>query len=349
MTDRLVGLVGTFMAAILTKRAFGYVDKQHSSNLVSIAWNVNNVPVTNTAPIISETRLMKEVSHHHWEVENQNGGKDLWVYLINEDKDIVPQIRNGSLLLEEFIPRHYETVVFVNQYGFTIKVFDVKEYHSILKASLLTPESAFGCLFDYFFQPKPEIFIQNFDHFKKFMNSDESGKTLKIGIHLRAGDEVFKKNHSSFNVARFDFLFKCAEQIESWAMRKGGYTNSLWYVISDNREFRELAIKEYSSHNVYTMPNSTIVHGFLGYLHHHKLNSAEGGEGDVHHGVQQAAAEWWLYGLMDYHVAGRTGYATAAAYRKTYRNNLFFGSPFRECSEHNFEPVSRFGEYLPGI
>jgi hypothetical protein len=353
MSDRLAGIVGSYMTSILTKREFHYIERGDSNDLLSISWIVKNLPVANSMPIFdSQAVSAKEVGHHHYEAQYfdtqhpSKVNKALHVLLINEDRGLIPLIRNGSILLDDYIPPEYDTVIMKNQFCFTIKAFEVHAYQDILKETLLSPENAFGCIFDYIFQPKPEIFLPVYDHFKKFMEDESKENILKIGIHLRAGDVAFH-DHSHVNPKLHDNLFQCAIEIQKWAMEKGDYTDSLWYVISDNPEFREYALQEYSEYNIYTTANTTIIHGFHQMIEdRHSPNVTEEDRLRTYRGAQQAAAEWWLFGLMDYHIAARTGYATAAAYRKPYRNNLFFG---RNCFENNSVPMDVLGSYLPGI
>ena len=102
-----------------------------------------------------------------------------------------------------------ETVYIGSNRGRILSMFDNPYHASSLYDMGLHPDTAFACAFEYLFEPNAAVkseFRQSMDALMK------PSKALKIGIKVRAGDDVFLGKE--FNESLVREYVACAEEIE---------------------------------------------------------------------------------------------------------------------------------------
>jgi hypothetical protein len=358
MSDRIAGLVTNFLISLVTKRNFVYYVTDFSTDIILHSYDLPYIPVVSTLPTPFDFLNIGSLSHRDKiTFENRPVNQPIppqkcFVYDYMYEFDLVKEVRNGNKSLEVFVPESTTIAILRSHLSMVIGLFQhplYKEFFAKETNGRLTAENGFGCLFDFLFQPKPDIFLPIYNEFMSFSNPLNYNTILKIGIHLRAGDAVLN-DHAIVQMSDFLHLFRCAEDIEKFALAKSGstYKKVIWYVISDNREFREYARQTYGKEKILTTTNATILHGHSKIQNAHKKHQAITDE--VMHSIHVAAAEWWTYSLADYHVAYQTGFATAAASRLPYKNNLYVVRNGKHtCNENSYFTLDQLKSYFPGI
>lgn len=159
----------------------------------------------------------------------------------------------------------------------------------------LSPETAFGCALRYLFRPNEQVRTRFAEEFERL--ADKS--VFKIGIHARFGDAVFQGGSGKLDDREVDIfddehlghIFRCAQHIEEHKALPGQV--ALWYVISDAREFRSYALREFGA-KVFSRANDSIEH--IDFL------DANASEGNKVHALAMAVGEYWIYSMADFHV-----------------------------------------------
>ncbi len=270
--------------------------------------------------------------------------------------ELVLGIRGGVMDIHKLAPDNFDTVILISHLGFTMGIYNHSSYKTRLSELGLTPYTTFGCLFDFLFQPKPEIFLSShyFHAFQLLTNQfylspsnssasslEHRGKILKIGIHLRVGDRVLRGETLGNQVRSYEGIFECAHQIEAFVLKKGEYSRAVWYLISDSKEFRRHALEKYGSAKILTTIPSHLSH--TGHVN------------PPMHTLHAAAAEWWLYSLTDYRVISSFGgFAVSASSRLpfdklTYRVDAQHAKQMIHCGEDDYRRESDMASELPGI
>jgi hypothetical protein len=359
MSDRIAGLVTNFLISLVTKRNFVYYVTDFSTDVILHSYDLPYIPVVSTLPKPFNFLNIGNINHrdritleNHLTTKPAVPPQKYFLYDYMYEFDLIEDIRKGKKSLDVFVPDNSAITILRSHLSLVIGLFQhplYKEFFAKETNGRLTAENGFGCLFDFLFQPKPEIFLPIYNEFMSFSNPQDSKSILKIGIHLRAGDDVLN-HHAAVHLSEFTHLFRCAEDIEKFAFAKSGskYSKAVWYVISDNREFRDYALQKYGSEKILTTTNATILHGHSKIQNAHRKHHNIGDE--VMHSIHVAAAEWWTYSLADYHVGYKTGFATAAASRLPYKNNLYVVKNSKQtCSENSYFTLDQLKSYFPGI
>lgn len=368
MSDCIAGALSLFLVSLLTNRNFVYWNRDFIQDALIDSYNFPNVPSITTLPPPFDIMMFHKFPWHRGDklekgkydfvkiefernLPNNKVSKEIF-YNGQIQKDLVRRIRQGNATIEDIVPKTVTMAAVMSHLSYILGLFEHPLYKKRLRKEFqLTPQITFGCLFDFIFQPKPQIFLPIYQEFMKLTDPTLSYKRiLTISIHLRAGDDILE-NKARYDLSMFNMLFHCAAQIEKFVMKEGKYSKALWYVISDNQEFRQMALDRYGSQKIITPINSTLVHSSHAFYNESHLHGQ-----DVYHntsllsnGLQTAAAEWWLYGLTDYHVGYKTGFASAAGNHLGYRKNLYLLSYSRRCSRKNYVPLWYLKNYFPGI
>ena len=148
-----------------------------------------------------------------------NASKYHAAYLINDDEknkifateDLRLWPSNGDV----------ETVFIGSNRGRVLSLFDNPYHASALYDMGLRPDTAFACGFQFLFEPNAAVK----DRFRPVMDALVKPPTmLKIGIKIRAGDDVFLGKE--FNVSLIRRYIACAEEIER--SRKQTGQEAIW-------------------------------------------------------------------------------------------------------------------------
>ncbi|WIA23241.1 hypothetical protein OEZ85_000012 [Tetradesmus obliquus] len=154
-----------------------------------------------------------------------------------------------------------------------------------LRSMGLNPTNAFGCLFDFLYRPTPATMNLVTPLLPQLLDPT----TFKVGLQIRTGDEFLGAGKSKQFEDAFEW-FHCAKVAEQ-AWKPPGQ-KSVWFLLSDSPGIRQGAVR-YLGPQVVTMRDAILAHT------HHLPGSVAGRESSV---LGFAAAETWLFSLMDVHV-----------------------------------------------
>jgi hypothetical protein len=151
----------------------------------------------------------------------------------------------------------------------------------------LTPVNIFGCLFDYLYRPTPATMALVSPLLPQLLDPT----TFKVGLQIRTGDEHLEghKQPKQFEDA-FEW-FHCAKVVEQHWKPPG--QKSVWFLLTDSQDIRRGAVK-YLGDQVVTMRDAMLAH---------TLYVPSGADDSKAARILRfAAAETWLFSLMDVHV-----------------------------------------------
>jgi hypothetical protein len=151
----------------------------------------------------------------------------------------------------------------------------------------LNPVNMFGRLFDFLYRPTPATMSLVQPLLPQLLDPT----TFKVGLQIRTGDEHLTggKRAKQFEDA-FEW-FHCAKVVEQHWKPPG--QKSVWFLLTDSPDIRRGAVK-YLGNQVVTMKEALLAHTL--YIRSGANSSAAGSI------LGFAAAETWLFSLMDVHV-----------------------------------------------
>ncbi|RYH21766.1 hypothetical protein EON65_20195 [archaeon] len=303
LADRVIGIVSSFMLAMLTNRVF-QIGPRHPLIPLQSVFNTQHINWLRPADadwIIEPLKYKaKEMNYNSSVLDEQRH------YAVNtlDNWKLIDKLLTQNL--DGILGEDAQTTYIVINRGLSIRIFGNKHYKEHLENTWqLTPETAFGCIVHLLFQPKPEIFLTIPDLFSSVMQLQESNKkVLLIGIQIRVGDYVFTQD--AVEVSSFHAYFDCARQIEEFAMQDG-YTEAKWLVVTDSRSLRRGVVAAYGEKVITS-------------LHTHIEHSAKESSVCTQNctvsstGFEAAAAEWWILSFSSYHVISQySGFGRSAS------------------------------------
>lgn len=252
--------------------------------------------------------------------------------------------------LQSILTEDAQTVMAVLNRGKTIRIFENKYHSQQLQAYGLTPQTAFGCLVHYLFQPKPDIFTHLQEITQQVTETARDSSTLLIGIQIRAGDNYLTRQDHSIDVQQYAAFFDCAQQIEQWALPQTGATTAKWFLVSDSTHLRSQAVARFGKDKVITAGSISVEHSAK------ETSVCKSGSCDVSsEGFQVAAAEWWLFSFARFHVISQySGYGRSAA-MLSFSENSIYTVPHKqqakriECSAKSFTELGDLPYEWSGI
>ena len=218
----------------------------------------------------------------------------------------------------------------------------------ILREFGLNSKNAYGCILNSLFTPKPEIF----DGMQKIVSRivKRNSSTLMIGIHIRTGDKALLNSGLLASMSQpVQKQFKCAESLERHILATSKtYQHCLWYVRSDSRRLRLTARQRYG-HKVVTLLSMQTEHTSKekSMCSSNKYNCTVSIKG-----FQTAAAEWWLFGMMDYFIiSSNTGFSKSAAMRSNKVKSIFMINDTSPgvCMPDTFTSVDQLAKQWSGL
>lgn len=347
LADRIIGLTTSLLLAVLTNRVFQIGNR---SVLLSLDILFN-------APNIDWMRQLDE----EWLIEPLRDSADIINYnetILAEGKySAINSIRNDSVVAAIAqsdvgnVLGNSKNVFLVLNRGKTVAIFSNENYRDKLTSMNLTQYSTFGCLVNYLFSPKPEIFIPVLPQLRALIGHStptsirggtDAWPTLRIGIQIRVGDHLMASaDEAAIGIAKFQYYFDCASEIESFARLSLNQT-VVWYLITDSIHVRQQAAEKFGE-KIITSLNSTIEHSAKEFC---------GGCKVSHEGFKAAAAEWYMFGLCDYFVISlMSGYGRSAAFRSLRQNSIYtvVNHGPTQCGQRSFNDVDFLGRSWSGI
>lgn len=309
--DRIVGLVTVCVLGIVTNRAFQVGRRPELPNFEKVF----------TGPFINWTRAedpewLIEPLKYKASVRNYNqtvlDSKQYFGVNTIDDIKLQDKLLRQDINLILGGADVVDSMVAINR-GKTIRIFENSHHKDQLLGYGLTANNAFGCVFDFIFKPKPEIFVPIIPQLQRF----QSKNTLRIGIQIRAGDwYLFTNGQHTVALTQFNGYFSCAEQIEKFA-RTSPDQEVIWYLMTDSVSLRQSAVDKYGT---------KVVTSLSGKIEH-SSKEASVCKTDCtvsDDGFFTAAAEWWLFGACDYHVISKhSGYGRSAGMRARRLNSIY--------------------------
>lgn len=339
MADRIVGLTTAFMMAILTERAFqigrltGLPDLELAFTSPYIDWSRAVDPDWLTAPLVVNATQ-----------RNYNTS-----YLLLQKHNAVNTIENDKLLTVLTSSDLYsqlgdaETVLLSTNRGRTIVMFENRFHALQLYRMELNRYTAFGCLFRYLMEPRPEIFLSVQDIFMKMTNRNRHKRTvLRIAIQIRIGDEALA-NNPTVAIDSVQGFFDCAQQIEKHVHAE----EAIWYLVSDSLSLRHAARQKYKK--ILTALPIAVEHSAKEEeIFKHSQNASVSVEG-----FRLAAAEWYLMSFADYHViTTNSGFGRSAAMLAGKPGSIYSianGSAPAACGPAQYSTIGSLGKVWSGI
>lgn len=337
LADRIIACVTIQMFALLTNRAFQTsiriplpdLGKVFSSSYIS--WGRGEDPEYLIEP------LREKASHRQYNESIISKGE---FFAINTINDIKLQDRFLRQDLNKELGSSENVMIVMNR-GKTIRMFENSYHRDDLTKMGLTPDTAFGCIANFLFEPKPEIFAP----FLTELGMLKEKNVLKIGIQIRAGDSYLMNNHHTADLNHFMGHFACAQQIEDFA--RGENQRVIWYLVSDSMPLRTAA-KEKFGDKLVTSVGSKIEHSAK------EASVCKENCTTSDAGIMAAAAEWWLFGACDYHVISvYSGYGRSGAMRSLRRNSIYTidhkGRGPAKCDNTSFTDLENLSYDWSGI
>jgi hypothetical protein len=212
-----------------------------------------------------------------------------------------------------------------SNYGRSIRLLSSSYHKKTLSDLGITPQTIFGCAFDYLLQLNQEsLALVGHD----FAILRDPG-LLSIGVQIREGDQVMKDplEPSGYQITLDDTRMRfvdCADTIENHlAIISQGTRQIIWYLISDSIETRK-KVKGLLGDKILVNLRDEIIHSRQYALKRSGLKGTDETEQEVLGALRWAAAENWLFALTDYQVfSGWSGYARIAAARSMRARSAF--------------------------
>ena len=220
------------------------------------------------------------------------------------------------------------------------------QYRSIFSYYGVNPDNAYSCIVNFLLQPKPEIFQGITDIHDQIVHRDES--VVMIGLHIRKGDnylDIERAKNISQILGRFPPHYRCASTLEKQILAQNSSKKVMWYLLSDSIALRRIAKRFFGPKLVTSL--DLIEHSAKG------TRDCEPYESQcrvTERGFQRAAAEWWLFGYMDYFVIGdMSGYGKSAAMRSLRTRSIFMVTKSTDCSPMSFSSPASMADSWSGL
>jgi hypothetical protein len=196
----------------------------------------------------------------------------------------------------------------------------------------LYSENAFGCAFNFLFQPTVDTFRGMERYFDLFRRTD----TLKIGMHIRTGDSSIGNDtqaNAELLKQSVEQFMHCAEQIEGVRQDEEKSKQIVWFVASDSYQVVS-ELKAQRPDRVVAVENTVIEHS----------------KGAHVEGMRSAVREHFLLGMMDYVIMyRRTSFGRTGALRSLKWNSIYEirkgSQKSPRCGPHDYE---KWNDYTTG-
>ena len=222
LTDNIVGIVTAFFYAVLSNRAFQLLTHSDLPDFKD-AYDYPHIDLTRQPD--QDAQHLTQPLHYKYEGDRDYGPEvdaDMHApaYLVNADKE------NDRIFSSEDL-RHWpsggkaETIFIGSNRGRVVKLFNNPHHSKQLYDMGLRPDTIFACGFHYLFEPN-EAVKSMFQHYMDELQA--SPAALRIGINIRAGDDVFSGHKVHEDFAKN--YISCAMEVEN--TRKGADQSVVW-------------------------------------------------------------------------------------------------------------------------
>ncbi|GLC46871.1 hypothetical protein PLESTM_001936600 [Pleodorina starrii] len=194
------------------------------------------------------------------------------------------------------------------KYGATVTMFhNIHHQRTLYEKFRLRPSTAFGCMYNYLFFPKPETLAVVQNQVWEVLAAE-----LVIGVQIRT-DDRYMRNNADMDpsaVEPYKKNFACAQSLErALGVSASPSLKVRWLLVADSGTVRHRALEWYGDKIItYTASKPTHV-------------SSSGTEDIL--GSRLAAAEHWMFGMTDYQViAWWSGYGRTASMRSLRESSV---------------------------
>ncbi len=244
----MVGLATMFMMSLMSGRIFQVGRREGLPNLESVfdSPNLNwSRPQLDPWWVLEPVTHKQRINSYNTSVlESQEYFSISLIENIRKQDEVLTKDAE-SLLSYQGKGLSRTAVVSANK-GLLSRYAEVNSVHRARLTHMgLDIYNSFGCIVNYLFQPKPEIFDPIREQYDVMMaaaattatgNGDEQqqhnrNRTLRIGIQIRVGDWSWADRNHSINLnVDFHAFFSCAQQIQDWVLKAPGsnYTSAIW-------------------------------------------------------------------------------------------------------------------------
>ncbi|BGP20168.1 hypothetical protein JCM10213v2_008303 [Rhodosporidiobolus nylandii] len=294
--DRLLGMTSAFFFGLLTNRAFlaewqspipldVVFDSPHLNWSYS-SFTSSSHPVLGQ-PALAEKAAELDIIHFDRLSVDATFGTASWN--AQKDKPLTPGFEKRDLAYAS------PWIKFFTNRGMVYRSFQYKHLQKSIARLGLKPESAFACISQYLFKPKPPAMSL----ISQYTSVLALPSVFSIGIHVRTGDRSMRDPEwDQLNtVKRHTQFFRCARELgETYATKD---QEVVFYLVTDSAYLKEDAQRVYGSKLVTT----DIVPQHV----HQKAGHAEG--------VFSAVVEDWILAKTDMLVATQdSGFGKLAAF-----------------------------------
>ncbi|KAM0749167.1 hypothetical protein T439DRAFT_382226 [Meredithblackwellia eburnea MCA 4105] len=281
LADRFLGMCGTFLYALLTRRAFAVNWDTRPFDLLFdsagyIDWSIPFTPAkpepdpVYNDPVLVDERLTIGTHNQPPNVEDDFYQTAVRIWKENGPRWIRSDRPNRGVVLRSF---NYTTDVL-----------------PALQDLELTPASAYACIFDYLFRLKPHTL--NF--VSQYTALFSLPTVFSIGIQVRMGDSAMRNNPKFHTASAHSAFFNCAAGVaRAYALPS---QRIVYYLVSDSEYLKEDAVRKF--------PGRVIVSGIP--PKHTELKGTN--TKDVVHvieGLQGAVAEMMTLRSTDFQILTR--------------------------------------------
>ena len=318
VADRLSGLVSEFIFALLSDRAFSYISYGDLPN-----WSVAfSSPFLHQEQLEFPSDAVESLKYTYKSVRNYRGDRSYAasvnmsayypIYLINE-KLLASQFFELKDLAQE--PAGFTDTTFIimaSNRGASYSIFNNPHHRQKLVEWGLTPETCFGCIMHFLFLPRHNICNSGCRASELQLHNAGKEGTLRIGIHVRLGDSVFRDD-SSTSLDNASAFFECAFELVSQYKP----ARHLFFLISDSLQLRVLAKLKYKDVLV-TDTSTKSLH--VDCLHNPDMCRAS------NEAMQGAVANLFLMSMCDLHILTQgSGFSNMGAWLipRNHSNHIF--------------------------
>ena len=214
---------------------------------------------------------------------------------------------------------------------------------SVFEQLGVRPETAFADAWHYLFSPSPAV-VQRF---QPVWDALADLQVIKISINIRVGDDVFDPaKDEQVQLESFDSFFRCAQEIEQVVLRHRAAaapdadasnpstpfppylpparTRVLWYLTSDSKHLRELAVAKYGTDKLVTDALTAYVHGDCGAEEHKNRTGCDAKSDERSNSIVSAVGQVYAMAKCDYHIYKlNTGFGRVGAWLSRRSNHIF--------------------------
>ncbi|PSC70003.1 Proteophosphoglycan ppg4 [Micractinium conductrix] len=229
-------------------------------------------------------------------------------------------------------------VMFASNRGRTYRLWENRYHRTVLRQWGMRASDAFRCGFHFLLRPNQATQAAMAAMAARMSQTE----TLKIGIHIRVGDGVFKGGAKDPSLQDYQHFFDCAQQIED--ERRAPKESVIWYLISDSPALRRQALEKW--------PRKVLTDTDAEPVHVDCQRFPQRGCGSIDAAFRTAVAELMTFSSADYHVVTHdSGFGMLGAWLSEGERHIYSvrRGVHRNCGRWNYDPLDKMATTWAGI